>query len=184
MSSEEDLFDLLSQQEPINEQEEISQIDKYLKFDKVRLDNQVRGGSPNNEETNSIQIFPQNFVFNVPPLRVLPETVHDPDLALVSQVVNDGVQAIPKEPKSPFKKDSYSRRMARYYENKKFNVILAKMTDREYTNQELIEMYNEEFETGINCQSLGKMRWVKENLIAVRKTDPKTHKRHTYYRKK
>lgn len=179
-SDDEDLFEISGQQEPTNEQEELAQFEEYLKFDKIRLEKQVRGGSPNESDSDSTHppIFPHNFVFH-PPQPI--QSTYDQNI--ISQVVNDS-ELLPKPPSSPFKKDSFSKRKARYLENKNFDVILSKMTKEEYSNQELIEMINEEFHTNINQQGLGKLKAVKTNFVAIRKTDKVTHKRMTFYKKK
>lgn len=170
---EDDLFDFQDQISE-NECEPVAVLNKYLIFDKMRLERQVRGGSPNDAMSQ------HKFHFSPQPKI----QVSQPQM-IVSQIVNDDVENLSQEPqRSPIKKDGLSRRSERNFEKKNFNTFLVKCTEHKYRGDDLVSIYNEHFSTTITLQGFGRLIEVRKHFLSIREFDSALKKRITYYIKK
>lgn len=174
---DDDLFGITNQQYDENEAESIAQIDKYLHFDKVRLEkqlsgeNQIRPPPPPPPQPIFTQKDPSTF--QLFPVIELDRALEQPD-----------INYNPVPIKKPHKYDRNARRRLRYSENKNFSGFMAKVIKTEYEIKELIEIYNNYYGSDIDVQGFGKLKEVKNHFISTRKTDPISKKKITVLKKK
>ena len=79
------------------------------------------------------------------------------------------------------RREKTERRRTRRKENKKFINFYVTLTDEEYTLPEIVNKYNEYFNSNITIQGFSKLKDVKNKFFSYRKRVNKT--RITYYRK-